>query len=351
MVIRLTSFLTCGTVAICLMSFLSCPVIYAQEMDSSSLSNMSSAAADTTGDSLEDSDIGAVEEFTLTPVPAVEPGKPPVWSIINARGEYQFNTSIDNAGDFSVARALAGIGLKSPLGKRFSIAVGAVYDFAAYDFDDSPSFDGGEPWGNINTGRFLIDVDYNINENWLLFGGGLGAIAAESGAEVSDSFTGGGFIGAGYRVQDSLRIRLGVSVISRIEDNVLVLPLFLADWTIDKAWRVRAAVLDTGSSDVVGAGVTYRINERLSLGAQAAYLSQRFRLDDSGFAPDGVGEDERFKGTLLLSYMPLRQVTVSAVGGVVFAGDLLVEDERGNRLFKEDYDPTPFVGARLALRF
>ena len=349
---RTKLFWTVNAIAVCFLSFLYCPIICAQEMDSAPSDTAAAASDKTVGTGGGDTDIGAVEEFTLSPVPeSGQPGPGPVRFILNSRGEYQFNADIDDAGKFSVTRALAGIGLKSPLGQRFAVAVGAVYDFAGYDFNDSPAFGGGEPWDNINTGLFLIDVDYNINERWSLFGGGIGAIAAESGADVSDSFTGGGFLGAGYRPSGSLNIRLGVSVMSRLEDDVLVLPIFLADWAIDRNWQLRAGVLETGASDLIGVGLTYRINEQWSLGTRASYLNKRFRLDDSGFAPDGIGEDERFKGTLLVTWQPLPQLVVSALGGLVFAGDLRVEDENGNRLFKGDYDPAPFISARVALRF
>jgi hypothetical protein len=111
-------------------------------MGASSPSNASSAALEMTGDGVGDSDIGAVEEFTLTPV------RPKPFFFFNARGEYQFDSSIDNAGDFNVTRALAGIGTKFPLGGRFGASVGGVYDFAGYDFDDAVVFGGGEPWGD-----------------------------------------------------------------------------------------------------------------------------------------------------------------------------------------------------------
>ena len=37
--------------------------------------------------------------------------------------------------------------------------------------------------------------------------------------------------------------------------------------------------------------------------------------------------------------------------GFAFGGELELKDESGHRLFKEDYDPAPFVGARLLWQF
>ncbi len=299
-----------------------------------------------------DSDIGAVEEFALTPVSRAAPGEArPKPFFFNARGDYQFDSSIDTAGDFNVTRALAGVGMKFPLGERFGGAVMGVYDFAGYDFDDAAVFGGGEPWGDINSGRFMAVCNYTVNEQWSVFGGGIAAISAESGASASSAWTGGGFIGGGYRASDSLVVRLGVSVVSQLEDDAEVLPIFVFEWQIDERWQLRAGGLDAGASDAFGIGATYKLNEQWSLGARVAYHRNRFRLDDSGFAPDGVGQDQRVNGTLLATWRPRQHLEISVLGGVAFSGEIRVEDDDGNRLFKEDYDPAPFVGARLAWRF
>jgi hypothetical protein len=194
-------------------------------------------------------------------------------------------------------------------------------------------------------------INYTVNEQWSISGGGIAAISAESGASSSDAWTGGGFIGGGYHASNSLVVQLGVSVTSQLEDDVLVLPIFVVKWQIDERWQLRAGGLDTGVSDAFGVGTTYKLNEQWSLSARMAYHRKRFRLDDSGFAPDGVGQDQRVNGTVLATWRPRQHLELSVLGGLAFAGELRVEDENGDRLFKEDYDPAPFVGARLAWRF
>jgi hypothetical protein len=173
----------------------------------------------------------------------------------------------------------------------------------------------------------------------------------EDGADVSSAWTGGGFVGAGYRASENLSLQLGVAVTSRLEDDAQVMPMFAADWKIDENWRLNAGALELGVADVVGVGVMYRIDKQWSLGARTGWVSQWFRLDDSGVAPEGVGHDERIRAALVLKYRPSDNVRVALLGGVELGGELEVQDESGDSLFTEDYDAAPFVGARLTWEF
>lgn len=98
----------------------------------------------------------------------------------------------------------------------------------------------------------------------------------------------------------------------------------------------------------VGIGVMCRVDEQWSLGARAGYVRQELRPDDSGFAPDGAGEDRRSKAGLVLRG---RAVQLRVLGGLASGGELQIEKSGGDCLFKGDYDAAPFVGALLSLPF
>jgi hypothetical protein len=309
-------------------------------------------AAEDYSDASGMSEIGSIEEFSLDPVSQDDSADPrPTPFVVNARADYQFGAGIDTAGDFSVVRAMGGAGFGFPIGEKLIVATGVGFNYAGYDFDRSPAFGGGEPWEDIYSAVVTSIGNYTINDQWSAFGGGIFAFSGEDGASFSDSFTGGGVVGGGYRFSKNLMVRLGVSVMSQLEDDVSVLPVLMVDWKIDERWRFRVGSLDIGTSDVAGAGLSYKFTEPWSLGGRISYVQSRFRLDDSGFAPEGVGQDERFKATLALNWHPSQTVELTVLGGLVFGGELQIEDENGDRLFKEDYDTTPFVGARFAWRF
>jgi hypothetical protein len=300
------------------------------------------------GDSdAEDADGYLFTPISLSELPEGARLKPFIFS---AWAEHQFETNIDTAGDFSVSRAVGGGGMMFPLGRRAGGIVGGAYSYAAYDFDDAAVFGDDEPWGDVQTIPFAAVFKYMVDENWAIIGGGVGAFAGETGAATSSSFTGGGLFGGGYR-SDDFHFQLGVSVVSQLEDDPQVLPVFRLNWEIDDQWRIHAGVVETGAADTVGVGVIYDLDRHWSLGVRAGYVSRRFRLDDSGFAPEGVGQERQYRGSLALIWRPNPHMQVGVIGGVAFAGDLIVEDDDGDRIFKEDYDPTPFLGARMRLEF
>lgn len=310
--------------------------------------------ADFAADAEDDSDVAENEGYLPTPVTLADllpSGRRPQPFLFGVRGEHQFNTDIDDAGEFSVTRFTGAGAVMFPLGQRMGGLVGGAYSHACYDFDDAAAFAGGEPWGDIQSVHFGGLFKYLVTRQWSVIGGGFGSFSGENNADSSSSFTGGGAIGAGYRASEDFYVQLGVAVYSQLEDDVSVLPAFRLNWRIDEHWRLRAGVLETGATDSVGVGLVYHFDDHWAVGARMGYIGRRFRLNDDGFAPEGIGEDEQYRGALSLFWEPNHNVQVVIAGGMTFAGSLRVEDEDGNRLFREDYDPGPFVSARLGFRF
>lgn len=81
------------------------------------------------------------------------------------------------------------------------------------------------------------------------------------------------------------------------------------------------------------------------------YESLRFRLDNRGPAPDGVGEDRSVPVYLSATDSQGRDLQISAIGGVELNGVLRLEDSEGRRLARDNYETTPFLGATFNLRF
>jgi hypothetical protein len=194
-------------------------------------------------------------------------------------------------------------------------------------------------------------VTYALDQHWGIVVGGVAGVSLESGAGVSDAWTGGGFIAGRYRASVKLSIQLGVAVASHLDDDPEVLPTFLVNWKIDERWSFQAGAIEFGVTDAIGAGVMYRVSDQLLLGGRVGYIREQFRLDDSGFAPDGVGQDERGVASLVLNWRPRPGMNIGVLGGIALGGQLEVKDQNGDRLFEEDYDTAPFVAARLAWSF
>lgn len=336
-----------AAIAACIMAGVSRPA-WTQELDESALTAYPSSSDE------DDSDIAETEGYLPTRVTLADlfpAGKQRMPFIVGARAEHQFGTDLDNAGEFSVTRYVGAAAVMFPLGERLGGIVGGGYGFANYDFDNDDVFGGEEPWGDIQSTHFGGAIKYLINRNWSMIGGGFGAYAGETDADASSSFTGGGFLGGAYRSSEKLYIQAGVTVHSQLDDDPLLFPAFRFNWVIDDHWQLRAGVLESGATDTVGASVIYHFDDHWSVTARAGYVNRRFRLDDSGFAPEGIGQDSNLRGALSLNWRPDAHLQITAIGGMTFGGNLLIEDDGGDRLFKEDYDPTPFVAIRMGLRF
>jgi hypothetical protein len=87
------------------------------------------------------------------------------------------------------------------------------------------------------------------------------------------------------------------------------------------------------------------------LSAGGAWRSYRFRLDDKGIGPAGVGEEQTVIGFLHLSRSFGRSVTMDLYAGGAFAGELRVKDSNGNELATTDFDPAPLLGVTFSARF
>ena len=174
--------------------------------------------------------------------------------------------------------------------------------------------------------------------------------AAESGGDLGEAMTGGLIAGASYRFSDRLRIGPGLGVFGEIEDDVSIFPILVVDWQITDTLALETG---SGAGATRGPGLTLRWTgiEDWSFGVGARYETYRFRLDDGGPQPDGVGEEKGVPVYLTASWDVIPTVRLTALAGVEVGGELTLEDEDGNEVQSDDADPAPFLGIAFRARF
>jgi hypothetical protein len=96
--------------------------------------------------------------------------------------------------------------------------------------------------------------------------------------------------------------------------------------------------------------VAFRVVPPVEIGLGVLFNQQRFRLDDSNPAPDGVGEDSVMPVRLRVGWDATPHISLHVLGGAALAGEVELEDRSGDRLRREDYDPAPYVGVRFVGR-
>ena len=185
------------------------------------------------------------------------------------------------------------------------------------------------------------------NANGTGFGGAGFIISPETGADWGDSFSGGGLLGVDYRHSKTLFVSLGVAAISQIEDDARVTPSVSLNWLPYERWAVRVGAVPASGGAAVASEVAYRVTEPVEIGLGLLYNQRRFRLDDSGPAPDGVGEDNNLPLRLRLGWDITPKIALHFLGGVALGGEVRLEDRNGNRINKQDYDPAPYIGLRF----
>jgi hypothetical protein len=266
-------------------------------------------------------------------------------------GGYQlgFSSNIDDGGDFSVSRFDAGLALGRDFSPDFSASLRLSYRLDDYDFSsDALGLGAGDPWNDVDTVGAAAILNYAINERWRVFGGPIAQFSLESGADWSDSFTVGGVVAATYSFSKNLTVGGGVGVISQIEDDPRVFPILILNWNITK--NLRLANQAGGANDASGIELAYTLSKwEFAIGG--AYQFSRFRLDDHGPAPDGVGQNTNVSLWTRVSYTFCKNVSADLLAGLNAAGELRLEDEDGHRIASSDYDPAPFIGFNLKLQF
>lgn len=274
------------------------------------------------------------------------------WSTVFRGGAVtQFDTDLEEGGSYRATRFNIEAGQGYGWNRRNSVTLALSYSYDGYSFssDNSSGIAALKPWEDIHSVNLSLPVRWGVNNDWSTFLIPSVRSSGESGANFSDTITGGILAGFAYRFGDTLTIGPGLGVISQLEENATVFPILIINWKITDKLSLETG---RGLAATLGPGLTlnYKASERWSLLLGGRYEKLRFRLDEQGRVPNGIGEDSSIPLFAGATYAFNPKSSISLVGGVELAGELRQEDEEGNRISKETYDPTGFLGLTFNLR-
>lgn len=267
-------------------------------------------------------------------------------------GMHQFETDLDDGGNFSRSKYVVGFEETYLSGQQKSVTFAFDYSYDDYSFSsDTP---GGmaalSPWEDVHSFSISIPIRMGIDRNWTALFVPSVRSTGESGAKFNETVSGGAIVGASYAFRDNLSLGPGFGIVSQLEDSTSLFPFFILRWKIsDKL------ILETGR----GPGVTlapslnlkYTANQQWSFVVGGGYDKLRFRLDKNGNTPGGIGEDTSIPIFASTIFNINRTIAVSLVGGLGLEGELKVEDSKGNSIITESSDPHYFAGLSLDMRF
>jgi hypothetical protein len=261
--------------------------------------------------------------------------------------EQSADADLEADGEVSVFRVNTQAAVTLRPGPGWQVGLRTAYTVASYDFSGTTGLGGLDPWDNLHLLSVTAPVTYRASNRWSIFGAPLLQFNAESGANLSKGLMGGGIFGASYTVNETLTLGAGMGGISQIEDNALVFPVVFFHWRIHDRWQLGMR----GNTARGGVEISYRIRDNLETAIGASYAFHRFRLDDEGVAPNGVGETSSLPLTARASYQFHPNISLEVYGGVAVAGNLRLEDQDGHRILKTDVDPAPLAGIVVTAAF
>lgn len=267
------------------------------------------------------------------------------WSI-SGRGDYLVKRSLEGGGDVGVADAALSVGARVILDRDWRMNIGLDYRITNYDWSGTTAL-GDDPWDNVFELGIAALFEHDVTDQWTLFGGPVLELSWEEGADVDKSLTGGALLGATYEVDEGLQLGLGLGIFSEIEDDTTFFPLITVDW------RITDDLTLTTRTETGGAGLelTGPITEDFSWGVGFRYDRRRFRLNDEGPQPEGVGEFESFPVYVRGRWQASPQLQLDAFLGTSVDGNLDIENEDGQFIDRASYPYALVFGARLTYRF
>ncbi|SLN48202.1 hypothetical protein TRL7639_02651 [Falsiruegeria litorea R37] len=260
---------------------------------------------------------------------------------------YQGNAGLSGGGQFSAERAFVRGGAFYRFDSGASAGLFLSYGQFSYDF----SFAGNQPWDRIRDVRISAPVRFSVGNSATVFVSPQIRWDYEDGASSSDGYTYGVFAGITWQVNPKLRIGPAFGAFSELgADGTEVFPALLVDWDIAPRWNLSTG---TGLGATQGPGVilSYQHTDALSFSLGARSERVRFRLDNTGLAPGGVGEDRSVPVVLSVDYQPNPAVQVSAFVGAELDGRLTLDAANGAQISRQDYDTAPIVGFAARIRF
>ena len=284
-----------------------------------------------------------------TALPAQTPQPGEVTASAALSGIYQFDTDLDHGGSFRWAAGIASGSLTRQMTPQFSAGLALQYNYEDWKFSRPVAFGAVAPWSHLNDVNIAVDLNYTVGPDLVLGASPLFGWAFESGAKTGDALNYGAILTATKVFSPTLTLGAGVGVVRQIDDTK-VFPFLIVNWQIDDRWRL-GNPFPAGPAGGAGLELVYAPDDHWELAGGGAYRSTRYRLDDAGIAPGGVGENRFFPLFARVSRRFGRQTRIDFYAGIALAGRLKVEDANGATVAKDDYSTGPLVGLTLAHRF
>ncbi|MGE5154497.1 MAG: DUF6268 family outer membrane beta-barrel protein [Bdellovibrio bacteriovorus] len=262
---------------------------------------------------------------------------------------YQMDGDLESGGEARYGGLLLALGRSWSLDNRSTLGFGLDFGHLDWRFDNPTGFGGVAPWDQVDRLGLSVPFTYATGGGWSLGVTPTVEYSGEAGARFSDSLEYGALLSMVKPLREGLTLGLGFGVYQRIEETS-VFPILIVNWRINDRLRLSNPA-PAGPNGPAGLELSYALGSGWELGIGGAYRSNRYRLDQDGPFPGGVGEYRRVPILARLGHRFSDALSLSLYAGVSVGSQLRVEDADGRGLYTEDLDPSATFGLSLAGRF
>lgn len=291
----------------------------------------------------------ALGALTLAAANAQTPERKEIAASASVSGIYQADGDLDGGGKAGWSGLLVNGGWSVQTTPQLKLGFTLQYDYQDWRFSNPAAFGGAAPWSKLNLLNLGIALDYAYQPDLLIGVSPIVGWSYETGASSSDVLDYGAIVTVTKVFSPQFVLGAGVGVFRQV-DETKVFPIVIIRWQIDDHWRLQNP-FRAGPTGGAGVELAYAFDDRWEAGVGGAYRSYRFRLDDQGFAPGGVGEN-RFIPVFARVTRKIGEASrLDFYAGVSTSGRLSVDSSTGNSLARVDYNTAALLGLTFAHRF
>lgn len=261
---------------------------------------------------------------------------------------HQFESSITSGGNVEVSYTGVELRIDIPVTNDDDLQYRLQYQLDDWSFGGTTGLGANNPWNTVNTIDFALQWTHQYNSKTSWFVGGIIRASYEDSASMTPRA--GGTVGVVHSFSSDVTLGIGAGIIGQAQDDPRVFPLFVVEWKINDTLRLTTN-LSTRFGSRTGLELVWSPRDDWSFGTGYSYSYSRFRLDDSGFAPNGAGEATSWPLTFRATYKASPTFDLSFVGAIVFGGHLEVTNQSRQLISSTDYENAGAIGIFGQLRF
>jgi hypothetical protein len=280
------------------------------------------------------------------------PQNAPIGSVstsLNLNAINQFNTNIASGGSFNWQDANVHLNNRYQLTADSSIGLNLRDGYQNWSWSDVSGYGNKAPWRGIQSPGVGLSYFQKLQDGWSAGFSPIVDWVAENGVGTAGSATYGAIGSGTKKYSDELTIGLGTGVFRQV-DKTKVFPYLLINWKITDKWTLNNP-LPAGPSGGAGLELSYALADKWSVAGGAAYRSYRFRLSNSNYTPNGVGQNSFIPVFTRLSYSIDKGTSADLYLAANTGGKLSVTNVNGATPYSTSYSTGIAAALSITTRF